>query len=59
MAGKVFIHATMSLDGFIAHTAATLDWAFRFPGPSAQAVREMTASIGGVVAGRRGYPRAT
>jgi hypothetical protein len=55
MAGKVFIHATMSLDGFIADTAGTLDWAFRFPGPSVAAISEITASIGAVVAGRHGY----
>jgi dihydrofolate reductase len=55
MAGKVFIHATTSLDGFIADTAGTLDWAFAFPGPSAQAVREIIASIGAAVAGRHGY----
>lgn len=55
MAGKVFIHATMSLDGFIADTDGTLDWAFGFPGPSASAVSEIIASIGAVVAGRHGY----
>jgi dihydrofolate reductase len=55
MAGKVFIHATMSLDGFIADTTGTLEWAFGFPGPSAAAVSEIIASIGAVVAGRRGY----
>lgn len=55
MAGKVFIHATISLDGFIADPDGSLDWAFRFPGPSAPAVREIIASIGAVVAGRHGY----
>lgn len=55
MTGRVFIHATMSLDGFIADTNGTLDWAFGFPGPSAAAVSEIIASIGAVVAGRHGY----
>ena len=55
MAGKVFIHATMSLDGFIADPDGALDWAFRFPGPSAATVREIIGSIGAVLAGRRGY----
>jgi dihydrofolate reductase len=55
MAGKVFIHATMSLDGFIADPDGKLDWAFRFAGPSAEAVREITGSIGAVLAGRHGY----
>jgi dihydrofolate reductase len=57
MAGKVFIHATMSLDGFIADTDGRLDWAFGFSGPSAAAVREIISSIGAVLAGRRGYDR--
>jgi dihydrofolate reductase len=55
MAGPVFIHATMSLDGYIADTDGTLDWAFGFPGPSAAAVSEIIASIGAVLAGRHGY----
>jgi dihydrofolate reductase len=55
VAGKVFIHATMSLDGFIADPGGRLDWAFRFPGPPAAVVREITESIGAVLAGRRGY----
>jgi hypothetical protein len=51
-AGKVFIHATMSLDGFIADPDGALEWAFSFPGPSAATVGEITVSIGAVVAGR-------
>jgi dihydrofolate reductase len=53
--GKVFVHFTMSLDGFIADTTGRLDWAFRFGGLSATAVRKITDSIGAVLAGRRGY----
>jgi dihydrofolate reductase len=55
VAGNVLIHATMSLDGYIADPDGRLDWAFRFAGPSAAAVSEITASIGAVLAGRRGY----
>lgn len=55
MAGKVFIHATMSLDGFIADPEGELGWAFAFSGPSAATVREIIGSIGAVLAGRRGY----
>jgi dihydrofolate reductase len=54
-AGKVFIHFTMSLDGFIADAAGGLDWAFGFTGPSPAAVRKITDSIGAVLAGRHGY----
>ena len=55
MAGKVFVHATVSLDGFIADPDGKLDWAFQFAGPSPEAVREITGSIGAVLAGRHGY----
>jgi dihydrofolate reductase len=54
-AGKVFIHFTMSLDGFIADAEGRVDWAFGFGGPSPQEVREIIASIGAALAGRRGY----
>jgi dihydrofolate reductase len=53
--GKVFIHATISLDGFIADVTGGLDWAFGFRGLSAADVRAITDEIGAVVAGRRGY----
>jgi dihydrofolate reductase len=55
MAGKVFIHATMSLDGFIADRDDRLDFAFGFDGLPAQTVRDIVASIGAILAGRRGY----
>lgn len=48
----------MSLDGFIADADGGLDWAFGFGGPSAAAVREITASIGAALAGRHGYDLA-
>jgi dihydrofolate reductase len=54
-AGKVFIHFTMSLDGFIADAGGGLDWAFKFAGPSPADVRKITDSIGAVLAGRHGY----
>jgi dihydrofolate reductase len=55
--GKVFLHFTMSLDGFVADSSGGLSWAFRFAGPSADAVREMIASIGAALGGRRGYDK--
>lgn len=54
-AGKVFVHCTMSLDGFIADAEGRLDWAFGFGGPSAAAVRAITSTIGAALAGRHGY----
>jgi hypothetical protein len=56
-AGKVFLHFTMSLDGFIADTEGRLDWAFRFAGPAADAVTQLVGSIGAALGGRRGYDR--
>ncbi len=52
---KVFIHFTMSLDGFIADAEGRVDWAFGFGGPSPQEIKEITASIGAALGGRRGY----
>jgi hypothetical protein len=57
MAGKVFIHATMSLDGFIADPDGALDWAFKLRGPSAETVREIVGSIGAVLARRGAAPQ--
>lgn len=57
-AGKVFIHFTISLDGFIADTDGKLGWAFRFAGPSPAAIGEITASIGAALGGRHGRDQA-
>jgi dihydrofolate reductase len=57
MTGKVFLHFTMSLDGFVADPEGKLDWAFGFPGPSRAAIEAITAQIGAALAGRRGYDR--
>jgi dihydrofolate reductase len=52
----VFIHFTMSLDGFVADADGRLDWAFGFAGPpSPAAIAKITDSIGAVLAGRHGY----
>lgn len=58
MAAKVFIHATMSLDGFIADADGGLDWAFGLAGLPAADIAEFTASIGAVLGGRHGYDLA-
>jgi dihydrofolate reductase len=57
MTGQVFLHFTMSLDGFVADHEGRLDWAFGFAGPPAADIRAITASIGAALAGRRGYDR--
>jgi hypothetical protein len=51
-AGKVFLHFTMSLDGFIADIEGRLDWAFRFAGPPADIVTQIIGSIGAALGGR-------
>jgi dihydrofolate reductase len=58
MAGKVFIHATISLDGFSADPGGGLDWASGFSGLSAEAIAQITGSIGAILAGRHGYDQA-
>lgn len=51
--GKVIIHATMSVDGFIAGPHDELDWVFRYG--SDAIVDEVVKNIGAVVLGRRTY----
>jgi dihydrofolate reductase len=54
---NVIWHVTMSLDGFIAGPADSMDWIFRpqYRGPNPQAT-EIVQSIGAILAGRRtGY----
>jgi dihydrofolate reductase len=58
MAGKVFMHATSSFDGFIADPDGAIDWAHGYAGLSQEAVAEIIDSIGAVLAGRRGHDRA-
>lgn len=53
--GKVLLHFTMSLDGFVADSGGGLGWAFQFAGPSADTIREIVVSIGAALGGRRGY----
>lgn len=57
MAGRVFIHATMSFDGHIADPEGTIDWATGYSGLTKETVGEIIDSIGAVLAGRRGYDR--
>jgi dihydrofolate reductase len=53
--GRVLLHFTISLDGFVADPAGGIGWAFGFGGPSGQSVAAITASIGAALGGRRGY----
>ncbi len=48
---KVFIHVTMSLDGFIAGPNEDIDWSFRFG--SDKMVEDVMHQIGAVVLGNR------
>lgn len=57
MTGKVFMHATMSVDGFIGDPDGAIDWAFGYSGLSQDMVGEIIGSIGAVLVGRRGYDR--
>ena len=57
-AGRVLLHVTMSLDGFIAGTGHDQDWVFEHGGPSAIA-DEVMRSTGAVLAGRGWYDIAT
>src|SRR4051812_9234659 len=58
---KVLVHATMSLDGFIAGPGDAMDWVFEHApeGPDAAAeeavIEEEIATIGAVLAGRGSY----
>jgi dihydrofolate reductase len=51
--GKVLVHRTMSLDGFIAGTGHALDWVFRYPAPEEAA--GVVAATGTILAGRGTY----
>jgi dihydrofolate reductase len=52
--GKVIVHATMSLDGFIARSNDEIDWAFKDGGPD-QVVDEVIKTTGSVVLGKRTF----
>ncbi|MCT7374759.1 dihydrofolate reductase family protein [Chelativorans salis] len=52
--GKVFWHATMSLDGFIADPEDRVDWVFEYKAPN-PAADEAIRTTGAVLAGRRTY----
>lgn len=51
--GKVIIHGTMSLDGFIAGPHDEMDWVFRYG--SDKMVEEVIKEIGAVVLGKRTF----
>jgi len=52
--GKVILHATMSLDGFIAGPNDEMDWVFRYGGPD-EIVHEAINTTGSVVLGKRTF----
>ncbi|WP_205602532.1 dihydrofolate reductase family protein [Chelativorans alearense] len=52
--GKVFWHATMSLDGFIADPQDRVDWVFAYKAPN-PAADEAIRTTGAVLIGRRTY----
>jgi dihydrofolate reductase len=52
--GKVVLHASMSLDGFIAGLEDEMDWVFQSGGPDAL-VRTVIETTGAVVLGRRTF----
>ncbi len=52
--GKVIVHATMSLDGFIAGSNDEMDWAFKHGGPD-PVVDEVIKTTGSVVLGKRTF----
>jgi dihydrofolate reductase len=51
--GKVVVHRTMSLDGFIAGPGDSMDWVFEYASPDQAA--EVMAATGAIIAGRRTY----
>jgi hypothetical protein len=54
MVGRVLVHATMSLDGFIAGPDDAMDWVFEYVEPSA-ANDEVIKTTGAMPGGRRSY----
>jgi hypothetical protein len=54
MVGSVLVHATMSLDGFIAGPDDAMDWVFEYVEPSA-ADDEVIKTTGVMLGGRRSY----
>lgn len=51
--GKVVVHRTMSLDGFIAGVDDAMEWIFEYV--TSDGVPEMIATTGAILAGRRTY----
>lgn len=51
--GKVVVHRTMSLDGFIAGPGDSMDWIFEYMDQDRAA--EVMAATGAIIAGRRTY----
>jgi dihydrofolate reductase len=54
MMGKVLVHATLSLDGFMAGPNDEMDWMFKYIGPN-EIADQVIKATGAVVMGRRTY----
>ncbi len=52
--GKVLVHATLSLDGFMAGPNDEMDWMFKYIGPN-EIADQVIKTTGAVVMGRRTY----
>ena len=52
--GQVIVHATMSLDGFIAGPNDEMDWVFKYGGPD-EVVDDVMRMTGAVVMGKRTF----
>ena len=57
MGGHAFMHATMSVDGFIAGADGRIHFMAGYSGLPAGTAAEIIGSIGAVLVGRRGYDR--
>ncbi|HSB00281.1 MAG TPA: dihydrofolate reductase family protein [Anaerolineales bacterium] len=53
--GKIVIHATMSLDGYIAGPSDDMNWMSEYVGPN-QVADEVIRMVGAIVSGGRLFP---
>jgi len=53
--GKVILHVTMSLDGFMAGPHDEMDWVFAYDGGDLRMAQDVMSSTGAVVLGKHTY----